>query len=129
MTSSSAAAGVAQLVRAPACHAGGRGFEPRLSRHPFPRVCAFHSQKVSTFGQTEFQLLELVVFLVQRFAPVLVRCLGYSNRCRIDCIYVSKLSVLVDRVVHLLQNKALRVEIGTPLMTGCSRKVTTIDSR
>jgi hypothetical protein len=34
-------AGVAQLVRAPACHAGGRGFEPLHSRQSFQWLGSF----------------------------------------------------------------------------------------
>ena len=37
--------GVAQLVRAPACHAGGRRFEPGHSRHILSKIAIYYQQK------------------------------------------------------------------------------------
>src|SRR3546814_2618186 len=52
-------AGVAQLVRVPACHAGGRGFEPRHSRHSLslgtewrPQLGMIHYWKLGTWRRS-----------------------------------------------------------------------------
>src|SRR5580692_2509411 len=41
--------GVAQLVRASACHAEGRGFESRRSRHVFKHLAAFRRPQIDRF--------------------------------------------------------------------------------
>ena len=44
--------GVVQLVRTPACHTGGRGFESRRSRHLFSKLVYYPSRGGPTFAET-----------------------------------------------------------------------------
>ena len=44
---------VVQLVRTPACHAGGRGFEPHPDRHLFFKKCRYASVAQSVEQRTE----------------------------------------------------------------------------
>ena len=53
---------VAQLVSAPACHAGGRGFEPRLDRKLFITKTVKKSEQSNGFESTERQLINFLRF-------------------------------------------------------------------
>src|SRR3546814_17302998 len=76
-------AGVAQLVRAPACHARGRGFEPRHSRHSPP-------DRVTMLLDAALALRPSIMADLRHFSPkftVYARaCPGARRRCVSDIV-------------------------------------------
>ena len=59
MTKSWRLGSVVQLVRTPACHAGGRGFEPHPSRHP-PRKKSGFAKMLNIFEKIKTKTFDFV---------------------------------------------------------------------
>ena len=86
MPASASLGGVAQLVRALACHARGRGFESRHSRHEdFPENCqllevlrrAFHSTRMAVRTSVRTRGAKVLQNITERRPPA--RRIGYNN--------------------------------------------------
>ena len=99
-------AGVAQLVRAPACHAGGRGFEPRLSRHFWQHLHTLASKPFPRFDSSAARdSTPTSLFRSSPRAPTPpARPRGVNQThhgCLVGQVGLLKFPAVVDRISHL----------------------------
>src|SRR3546814_9772358 len=81
-------AGVAQLVRAPACHAGGRGFKSRHSRH-FPVSIQARSEEHTSELQSLMRISYAVFCLKKKNTRTTDYASTYVTHCSLLALYLS----------------------------------------
>ena len=93
---------VVQLVRTPACHAGGRGFDPRPLRHlPVVVPSSFNSVTVEEFTELGVNVVIYVNQMLRAAYPSMLKAAelilenGRSVEAEEDCMSIKEILEMI----------------------------------
>ena len=109
---------VVQLVRTPACHAGGRGFKSLPRRHPFFVLTVWSSRRRGRGKDTFASVAQLVEQRTEN--PRVVGSIPTGGT-------ISPQASLAGRtnasVAHLVERHLAKVEVASSSLVTCSRQM------